>query len=649
MRCTMKGKAGSKKRMKKHRKLITNKYGNKAKRGQLLLAAAALLLAAAFTGCGQGIDQTQNVRETKTGVEDVAETQADQVISAQPQNSEASEEQEGVTFGDRELTGTEAAIYEKILQAAGQELLLFDCADFDGDGREEGFALAGIREDGFVSGKLWFAGESSAAVSVVPDRMADHAASDENAQKELSLLDASHVYEMPDGKKFWQVETFGGSVSESLLWSVKDGTARESVLSGKGGQFEETDEGDYLLYKYGLDAGTDGTGRTMKPCYFFYEDGEFHEYGAVSVEREQLWEIPGFEEVVTAYEEKGCWNRRYLLRGNGLVQASFQDRSNNYYVTLAMRDGKLETVLEGDGLAGLLIGGIADQTWRSEDDALKAVWDRTIRQYPGVNVRIYPGETVYYDLDGDGNLEKIRYREMENEEAEDFVNGLAILVDGEEAWENTESWAEWCRLYLTDLDSTDQKTELIAEYCSANDIVVSVKFLQFENKKMTEIADLCNVESMGEDSFIRYQGGRTPEGFGPEIPGDKTVTAWVDTPIWRNGFGSYYVKLGWKYDNGTLIEEKTAEYELRSLSDGQPWDYRLTVPITLYSEAACTTPIYEARPGEILHALAMQPAAGADAPLCIRVEVANDADTAAITGWIVVGDEQIFEEIPAWG
>lgn len=164
MRCTMKGKAGSKKRMKKHRKLITNKYGNKAKRGQLLLAAAALLLAAAFTGCGQGIDQTQNVRETKTGVEDVAETQADQVISAQPQNSEASEEQEGVTFGDRELTGTEAAIYEKILQAAGQELLLFDCADFDGDGREEGFALAGIREDGFVSGKLWFAGESSDAV-----------------------------------------------------------------------------------------------------------------------------------------------------------------------------------------------------------------------------------------------------------------------------------------------------------------------------------------------------------------------------------------------------------------------------------------------------------------------------------------------------
>lgn len=127
----MKGKAGAKKRMKKHRKLITNKYGNKAKRGQLLLAAAALLLAAAFTGCGQGIDQTQNVRETKTGVEDVAETRADQVISAQPQSSEA-----GVTFGDRELTGTEAAIYEKILQAAGQELLLFDCADFDGDGRE---------------------------------------------------------------------------------------------------------------------------------------------------------------------------------------------------------------------------------------------------------------------------------------------------------------------------------------------------------------------------------------------------------------------------------------------------------------------------------------------------------------------------------
>lgn len=643
----------------------TYKYGKKTSRLENSLLLVAFLTAAALTGCGQTADQAQAVIETDVGSGDGAEASGDRAETESPaaDDSETStSDQAGIVFDDRALSETETAIYEKIQRAAGQDIVLFDCADFDGDGQAEGFALAGIREDGFVSGTIWFAKESGDAENIVPACLAGGMAGEDadgasggdvdsamQAGSEVCLQDFSQVYELPDGKKLWQVETFGGSVSASLLWSAADGAAQESVLSGKGAQFEKTQAGDYLLYKSDLDACTDGTGRTMKPCYFYYEDGEFHEYGAVSVSQSDLYEIPGFEEAIRSYEDRGFWNRRILLRGNGMVQVSLQDRSNNCWFTLAMEDGKLETVQEGEGLAGLLVGGIADQTWRGGENALKDVWDKRIEENPGVSVRVYPGETVYYDLDGDGMLEAIRYQEKESEEVSDFVTGLTVSVNGEEVWKNEEAMSEWCRMYVTDLDSSDGKTELIAEYCSANDVVVSVRFLQYENKKMTEIADLCGTEIMGSGSFFRHQGGPTLEDPGFDIPGDKTVTALADTPVWRNGFGSYYVKIQWQYADSALTEAVPTEYELAALADGQLWDYRLATPITLYQEAECINPVYEAQPGETLHAIAIKPMSGEEAPLYIKVETANENAAASVMGWIAVGDADIFEEIPAWG
>lgn len=608
--------------------------------GDLLLAA---LLAAAFiSGCGQAAEKTG--KETAAELGGLSEEAGDQSQPEAAQDSSASEIQNSAALGAQERSDVETALVEKLQEAAGKEIVLFDCADFDGDGCQEAFAVVGERNQDVITGAIWFVGENSGAICL--------SASDGSSQEGALCLQAfSGIYEMPDGKKIWQTETFGGSVTTSLIWGVEHGAAKECVLSGKGAQFEEIAAGEYQLWKPGLDAGTDGTGRTMKPCYFFYENGAFYEYGAVSLVQGDLMEIPGLEEVVRSYEEKGCWNHSILLRGNGLVQLNFQDRSHNSHVTLAVKDGRLETVEEGEGLAGLLIGGIADQTWRGAEDALRAVWDEAMLQNPGVTMKIYPGEMVYYDLDGDGTLEKIRYQESVNEETEDFVDGLTVFVDGEEVWENTEAMAEWCKMYVTDLDSLDGKRELIAEYCSANDVVMGAKFLRYEDGKMTEIGDLCESESVRENGFIRYQGS-APDGFGPVIPGDKTVTAWVDTPFWKNGFGSYYVKMNWQYDNGVLKEawpqeneENFRQYQLRSLADGRPWPYQLIVPVTVYGEAECITPVYEACPGEVLYAAALRAADGEGAPLCIGVEVAGTD----VTGWIQVGDDQIFEEIPAWG
>lgn len=249
-------------RKEERQSVHTYKYGKKTSRLGNSLLFVVLLTMAALTGCGK----TQVVTETDAGTGNGAEISGNPAEIGDPaiNASEASaDDQAGISFGDKVLTETEAVIYEKIQRAAGQEIVLFDCADFDGDGQTEGYALAGIREDGSVSGQIWFAKENGDAENVIPACFTD-GVSERNAdvtaqtEREVCLLDSSQIYEMPDGKKFWQVETFGGSVTASLLWSVADGTAQESIVSGKGAQFEKTQAGDYLLYKANLDACTDG-------------------------------------------------------------------------------------------------------------------------------------------------------------------------------------------------------------------------------------------------------------------------------------------------------------------------------------------------------------------------------------------------------
>ena len=50
-----------------------------------------------------------------------------------------------------------------IRDRAGAEILLFDCADYDGDGNREAFAFAGVNNDGILEGQRWFAGAEGAA------------------------------------------------------------------------------------------------------------------------------------------------------------------------------------------------------------------------------------------------------------------------------------------------------------------------------------------------------------------------------------------------------------------------------------------------------------------------------------------------------
>lgn len=57
------------------------------------------------------------------------------------QGGETEEVSDELTFRGEKLSGEDAVLFSEIKEAAGAEILLFDCADYDGDGNREAFAL----------------------------------------------------------------------------------------------------------------------------------------------------------------------------------------------------------------------------------------------------------------------------------------------------------------------------------------------------------------------------------------------------------------------------------------------------------------------------------------------------------------------------
>ena len=122
-----------------------------------------------------------------------------------------------------EVSGEDAVLFSEIKEAAGAEILLFDCADYDGDGNREAFAFAGVNNDGILEGQRWFAGAEGAAPLKNGGEAAEY------------LQDKSAVVETPENTAFWYTESDGGSGTSSLQWGVSDKVPYESVY-GDGGR-----------------------------------------------------------------------------------------------------------------------------------------------------------------------------------------------------------------------------------------------------------------------------------------------------------------------------------------------------------------------------------------------------------------------------
>ena len=67
-----------------------------------------------------------------------------------------------------------------------------------------------------------------------------------------------------------------------------------------------------------------GSGHSYKPYYFFFENGDFAEYGAIQVTMDEFLACHGAEEVLGNAETDGFKAAGILYRGNGLIHLNLR-------------------------------------------------------------------------------------------------------------------------------------------------------------------------------------------------------------------------------------------------------------------------------------------------------------------------------------
>ncbi len=130
-------------------------------------------------------------------------------------------------------------------------------------------------------------------------------------------------------------------------------------------------------------------------------------------------------------------------------------------MTCAWKDGKLSKEEENDGIAGLLVGELASAQWHGPEGALQQLWEnrRAAEEADGTAIDIEPAQAAWYDLDGDGVPEEIRYT-VRTEEDMYGADGMEVSIDGKTVWETDQAVSIGYQLLVVDLDRNDGKKEL---------------------------------------------------------------------------------------------------------------------------------------------------------------------------------------------
>lgn len=321
---------------------------------------AIFLLSALLCGCsaensGQNVPETSALSENTSSQTVISEEPPDETsigtevttetdISAEI--SETTAETVVETTSETEPKSAEQlALEEKILEAAGLDAELIYpsfIGDFDGDGSDELFAVCRT-DDTFsdIFGSLWYA-SSDTAMQIYP------------AYEEWGGFRTADV----GGDTLILVERRFGTGSVTYCYRIENGSP-VGLDTFNVCSLTQTDGADLIGLKRTYDFCTDGTGSTLKPYWFYYRDGSFHEYSARSIAYENF--IDGFNGSFAQYaylqpyfdeiEAENGVITNIIVRDNGIININYKIVEDGkeflayrYFRTLLVKDDEATDV-----------------------------------------------------------------------------------------------------------------------------------------------------------------------------------------------------------------------------------------------------------------------------------------------------------------
>ncbi|HBC93741.1 MAG TPA: hypothetical protein DCZ10_12820 [Pelotomaculum sp.] len=246
----------------------------------------------------------------------------------------------GLAFGlaacNKSSSGQKELFMQKLQSETNEKIISLLYDDYDGDGKYEAFALTG--KESAEGGEPWFVSES------VLVKLDD---TDWCAPPEVVLI---------GGKKFIKYEKIYATGRPLFLLCVEN-SKPQSVLSGGAQDLQQIGDGTFTVQQNTLDAGADGTGRTLKQYWLYYDNG-FHEYGGIEITESELLEFNGAESVLKEIQAGGGVLKNILYRANHIINVNYQTpQGMNRYINLQYDDTSV-SVLPTDHNGGVYLAAL---------------------------------------------------------------------------------------------------------------------------------------------------------------------------------------------------------------------------------------------------------------------------------------------------
>lgn len=198
--------------------------------------------------------------------------------------------------------------------------------DFNKDSKPELFAIVNKGKDSgedILDGQVWYVSDTAI----------------EKMLETSIYRNSTAVWDVDSQKLFRLEEGYGGSGSNSHVWSVRDGKPYELKYAGEA--LEYAGNKQFYTYPGAFDMLRDGTGgHTWKPYYLYFDEttGMFREYGGISISREDLLKLKNASGILDKITEKGLKITDIFYRSNGIININYMDAIYNLNLTLTVKD-----------------------------------------------------------------------------------------------------------------------------------------------------------------------------------------------------------------------------------------------------------------------------------------------------------------------
>lgn len=268
--------------------------------------------------------------------------------------------------------------------------------------------------------------------------------------------------------------------------------------------------------------------------------------------------------------------------------------------------------------------------------------------YAATNKTLEQGKEYYFDLNGDGKNEKIKYVTKVKDSDSDFFDSVSLFINDKNVYTKklTDTWAKYTVL---DIDSSDKALDLNLQIGGYSDCMDYSSFQRWNGTTITEY-------DTNKNKALNY----TREYSFSNVKGNGRFNIVVDTP-YSLPIGCFYANIPLKLQNNK-ITTTTGTYNLVGIS--KKYKYKARNSIKVYKKASKKSKVkFKIKKGEKIKIIKIKPTKnvakrpqgkyGEEKPINAYAYVKTKSGK---KGWIYLsknksswGKNMMFKQVPGWG